>query len=70
MSPHDSFELPARTMLTSEASINRSTHLLFENDKYRFITPNILSYYKIFQWIGLNIKSMKKQMKYLRFLIE
>ncbi|EAG5032090.1 TPA: DNA cytosine methyltransferase, partial [Listeria monocytogenes] len=39
MSPYDSFDLPARTMLTSEASVNRSTHLLFENNKYRLITP-------------------------------
>lgn len=40
MSPYDSFELPARTMLTSEASVNRSTHLLFDNGKYRLITLN------------------------------
>lgn len=40
MSPYDSFDLPARTMLTSEASTNRSTHLLLENNKYRFLTPN------------------------------
>lgn len=40
MSPYDSIDLPARTMLTSEASVNRSTHLLFENDQYRLITPN------------------------------
>ncbi|MBM7687510.1 DNA (cytosine-5-)-methyltransferase [Enterococcus ureilyticus] len=40
MSPYDNFDLPARTMLTSESSINRSTHLLFENNKYRLLTPN------------------------------
>ncbi|WP_314209053.1 DNA (cytosine-5-)-methyltransferase [Vagococcus salmoninarum] len=40
MSPYDSLELPARTMLTSESSMNRSTHLLFENGRYRLITPN------------------------------
>lgn len=39
MSPYDSFDLPARTMLTSEGSTNRSTHLLKEDDKYRFLTP-------------------------------
>ncbi|MDZ5473271.1 DNA (cytosine-5-)-methyltransferase [Bacillus sp. 31A1R] len=40
MSPYDSFSLPARTMLTSEGSVNRSTHLLFENGEYRLLTPN------------------------------
>jgi len=38
MSPYDSFDLPARTMLTSEGSMNRSTHLLKEYDRYRFLT--------------------------------
>lgn len=39
MSPHDDLDLPGRTMLTSEGSVNRSTHLLFVNNRYRFITP-------------------------------
>lgn len=39
MSSHDSLDLPARTMLTSEGSINRSTHLLFINGKYRLLSP-------------------------------
>ncbi|MGL4697374.1 DNA (cytosine-5-)-methyltransferase [Enterococcus larvae] len=39
MSPYDSLDLPGRTMLTSEGSINRSTHLLYINDRYRLITP-------------------------------
>lgn len=39
MSPYDSLELPARTMLTSEGSVNRSTHLLYINGKYRLLTP-------------------------------
>lgn len=39
MSPFDSLELPARTMLTSEGSINRSTHLLKINNRYRLLTP-------------------------------
>lgn len=39
MSEYDSLDLPGRTMLTSEGSINRSTHLLKVNDRYRFITP-------------------------------
>lgn len=39
MSPYDDLDLPGRTMLTSEGSMNRSTHLLYVNDRYRFITP-------------------------------
>ncbi|GHU40207.1 cytosine-specific methyltransferase [Bacilli bacterium] len=39
MSPFDSLDLPARTMLTSEGSINRSTHFLKINDRYRLLTP-------------------------------
>lgn len=39
MSPYDSLDLPARTMLTSEGSLNRSTHLVFINNRYRFLTP-------------------------------
>ena len=39
MSPHDDLDLPGRTMLTSEGSTNRSTHLLYINEQYRFLTP-------------------------------
>lgn len=39
MSPYDDLDLPARTMLTSEGSLNRSTHLLYINGRYRFLTP-------------------------------
>ena len=39
MSPHDDLDLPGRTMLTSEGSVNRSTHLLYIDERYRFITP-------------------------------
>lgn len=37
----DSIDKPARTMLTSEASINRSTHVIedFKTKKYRLLTP-------------------------------
>ena len=37
----DSIDMPARTMLTSESSVNRSTHVIRdpENDKLRLITP-------------------------------
>lgn len=39
MSPYDSLDLPARTMLTSEGTSNRSTHFLKINNRYRLITP-------------------------------
>lgn len=39
MSPYDDLNLPGRTMLTSEGTVNRSTHFLFVNGKYRLITP-------------------------------
>ncbi|API90364.1 DNA (cytosine-5-)-methyltransferase [Marinilactibacillus sp. 15R] len=39
MSPYDNLELPGRTMLTSEGSVNRSTHLLNINGRYRLLTP-------------------------------
>lgn len=39
MSPYDSLDLPGRTMLTSEGSVNRSTHLLKVDEKYRLLTP-------------------------------
>ena len=39
MSPTDDFNLPGRTMLTSEGTVNRSTHFLNVNGKYRLITP-------------------------------
>lgn len=39
MSPTDDLKLPGRTMLTSEGTVNRSTHFLHVNGKYRLITP-------------------------------
>lgn len=41
MSPHDSLDLPSRTMLTSERSTNRSTHIILDPqlNKMRYITP-------------------------------
>lgn len=39
MSPYDNYDLPARTMLTSEGTLNRSTHLLKDGERYRLLTP-------------------------------
>lgn len=41
MSPYDSLDLPGRTMLTSEGTINRSTHIILDprENKLRLLTP-------------------------------
>lgn len=39
MAPTDDLNLPGRTMLTSEGTVNRSTHFLEVNGKYRLLTP-------------------------------
>jgi len=39
MSPTDDLKLPGRTMLTSEGSVNRSTHIVEVNGRKRFLTP-------------------------------
>ncbi|PSL36232.1 DNA (cytosine-5)-methyltransferase 1 [Planomicrobium soli] len=39
MSPTDELDKPGRTMLTSEGSINRSTHIVEVEGKKRFLTP-------------------------------
>lgn len=41
LSEHDDINLPGRTMLTSEGTTNRSTHIIKDpyKDKLRFITP-------------------------------
>ena len=40
MSETDDLSLPGRTMLTSEGSVNRSTHFLKEGKQFRLLTPN------------------------------
>jgi len=39
MSPTDDLDKPGRTMLTSEGSNNRSTHIVEVNGRIRFLTP-------------------------------
>ena len=41
MSPYDNLSLPARTMLTSEGTTNRSTHIIMDpkENKLRILTP-------------------------------
>ena len=41
MSENDPLELPGRTMLTSEGTVNRSSHIIIDpkTSKLRFLTP-------------------------------
>lgn len=39
MSEYDDLELPGRTILTSEGTVNRSTHIVNQDGVIRFITP-------------------------------
>src|SRR5699024_9305466 len=39
MSPTDLLNLPGRTMLTSEGSVNRSSHIVEIDGRKRFLTP-------------------------------
>ena len=39
MSPTDDLQGPGRTMLTSEGTVNRSTHIVEVNGRKRFLTP-------------------------------
>ncbi len=39
MSESDALDSPARTMLTSESSVNRSTHIIEVNGRFRTLTP-------------------------------
>src|SRR5699024_9831921 len=39
MSTTDSLDKPGRTMLTSEGTVNRSSHIIEVNNKKRFLTP-------------------------------
>jgi len=39
MSPTDDINLPGRTMLTSEGTVNRSTHIVERNGRIRYLSP-------------------------------
>ena len=41
MSPHDSIDLPARTILTSEANVSRTSHIIKDphTNRLRYLTP-------------------------------
>lgn len=62
MSPFDSMDLPARTMLTSEGSVNRSTHFLKDEKGYRTLTPVEAELLQDFppNWTKYKLKDGKK----------
>lgn len=39
ISPYDAFDKPARTVLTSEGAINRTSHFLLDDMRYRLLHP-------------------------------
>lgn len=39
MAPHDYLDRPARTLLTSEGSVSRTTHFIKDGERYRLLTP-------------------------------
>lgn len=63
MSPYDSMDLPARTMLTSEGSVNRSTHFLKDEKGYRILTPVEAELLQDFppNWTKFKLKNGKKE---------
>ena len=58
MSETDDLSLPGRTMLTSEGSVNRSTHFLKEGNQFRLLTPNEA---ELLQCFPCDWKKYKKQ---------
>lgn len=68
MSFPDDYNKPARTMLTSESSINRSTHVIedFNTKKLRIITPLEAERIQMFpdNWTNIKDSSMTERRRY------
>lgn len=65
----DKLDSPARTMLTSEGTTNRSSHIIGvdeENDIYRILTPVETERIQMFpdDWTNINSKSMTERRRY------
>ena len=64
----DYLDRPARTMLTSESSINRSTHIIKDKntDNYRLLTPVETERIQMFpdNWTNIEAKSMTERRRY------
>lgn len=61
MSFPDSLDLPARTMLTSESTLNRSSHVIGENGKYRTLTELEAELIQMFPLNWTNTGMTKRQ---------
>lgn len=61
-------DVPARTMLTSEGSVNRSSHVIRDpkNGKYRILTPIECERINMFpdNWTDIDSKSMTERRRY------
>lgn len=64
MSFPELLDKPGRTMLTSEGSINRSTHVVMQDNKYRFLTPIECERLNMFPDDWTNTKNMPFKMRY------
>ncbi|MGL4382256.1 MAG: DNA (cytosine-5-)-methyltransferase [Bacilli bacterium] len=66
MSKYDSLDLPARTMLTSEGSVNRSSHIILDpkSNRLRFLTPVEAERINMFpdNWTNIALMSNRKRM--------
>ena len=64
----DYLDKPARTMLTSESSINRSTHVIKDHKtgEYRLLTPLEAERIQMFpdNWTNIENKSMTERRRY------
>ena len=64
----DYLDRPARTMLTSESSINRSTHVIIDKQsgEYRILTPVETERIQMFpdNWTKIDNKSMTERRRY------
>lgn len=64
----DHLDRPARTMLTSESSINRSTHIIkdAQTDEFRLLTPLEAERIQMFpdNWTNIESKSMTERRRY------
>ena len=63
----DHLDRPARTMLTSEGTTNRSSHIIgCENGKYRILTPVETERIQMFpdNWTNIEDKSMTERRRY------
>ena len=64
----DKLDVPARTMLTSESTVSRTSHVIVDNisGKYRILTPLEAERIQMFpdNWTDINSKSMTERRRY------